>query len=359
MTQRQNCCKSEQHNEAVANQPTGYVVGIDIGGTNLRLALADRSGAVLARRSSSTVGVCGVHEVMPFIVDGVKQLLTEVSAPPDALKAIAAGAPGITDFDAGIVIATSYLMGWRNVPLRDLLEDAFHVPAAVDNDVNLAAFGEAWSGAAKGTRDFVFIAIGTGIGAGIVLNGCPFRGMGWAAGEIGYTIVPGIPDMPQRQGEPGALESMIGGEGIKAQWLSLWRADCTALPSNLTATEIFDHALVGDPLARTILDRSASILSQVIVNVNLVLNCPLFVLGGGVGIHRALRDATETVLKQRNMRAQPQLLCSTLGADAQLTGALRLALDTADTRSDLFLNGEARKRLQLDGQTMAPSLGIT
>jgi len=345
MKQLQNCTNSAEQNEAVADEPTGYVVGIDIGGTSLRLALADRSGAVRARRSSSTVGVRGVDALMPFIVDGAKQLLAEVSAPPGALKAIAAGAPGITDFDAGIVIATSYLMGWRNVPLRDLLEDAFQVPAEVDNDVNLAAFGEGWAGAAKGTRDFVFIAIGTGIGAGIVLHDQPFRGMGWAAGEIGYTLVPGIPDMPQRQGEPGALESMIGGEGIKAQWLSLWRPDCTALPNNLTATEIFDHALSGDPLARAILDRSASILSQVIVNIDLVLNCPLFVLGGGVGVHRAFRDATEALLKKRNMRAQPQLLCSTLGADAQLVGAVRLALDTASTRPELSLNKEAYKSL--------------
>jgi glucokinase len=338
MTQPQIFSNSAEQEAASAKEHTGYVVGIDIGGTNLRLALADRSGTVLARCSSSTVGACGANAVMPLIVDGVKKLLAEVGAPSGALRAIAAGAPGITDCDTGTVIATSYLMGWRNVPLRDLLEDAFHVPAAVDNDVNLAAIGESWVGAAKGTRDFVFIAIGTGIGAGIVLNGRPFRGAGWTAGEIGYILVPGIPDMPHIQGEPGALESMIGGEGIKAQWQNLWRAEGTALPRNLTATEIFDHALAGDPLARTILDQSARLLSHAIVNIDMVLNCPLFVLGGGVGIHRAFRDATEALLKQRNMRAQPQLVCSALGAEAQLMGALRLALDTASTHPEPFLS---------------------
>src|SRR5882762_6433021 len=105
-------------------------------------------------------------------------------SPRHTLKSIAVGAPGITDVNEGIVIATSYLMGWRDVPLRALLENAFHVPAAIDNDVNLAAIGESWAGAAKGTRDFVFLAIGTGIGAGIMLNGHPFHGENWAAGEI-------------------------------------------------------------------------------------------------------------------------------------------------------------------------------
>lgn len=117
------------------------------------------------------------------------------------LKSIAAGAPGITDVNEGIVIATSYLMGWRDVPLRALLEDALHIPAAVDNDVNLAAIGESWCGAAKDEQNFVFLAIGTGIGAGIVLNGSPYRGTNWAAGEIGYMLVPGIPDIPGRAGQ--------------------------------------------------------------------------------------------------------------------------------------------------------------
>jgi glucokinase len=322
----------------LATEDTGYVAGIDIGGTNLRLVLADMRGAVVAKCSASTTNVRDANAVMTLISDGVRRLLREVSAPRGALRAVAAGAPGITDVDAGIVIATSYLMGWRDVPLRAMLEDALDAPAVVDNDVNLAAIGESWVGAAKGARDFVFLAIGTGIGAGIVLNGSPFRGMNWAAGEIGYMLVPGIPDTPYNHGKPGALESVIGGEGIKAQWRSLWSADSTALPKDLTATEIFDHALAGDSLAQTILDRSARLLSHVIYDIGLVLSCPLFLLGGGVGTHKGFCDATQNMLAQRNMRNQPVLRCSTLGADAQIMGALRLALDTAGARPVHFAN---------------------
>jgi glucokinase len=336
MTQWQTNGPVAAPQDSVATSDTGYVAGIDIGGTNLRLALADRSGAVVARWSSSTAGIRDAAAVMALIVDGMEMLLQQVNAPRTALKAVAAGAPGITDVDAGIVIATSYLMGWRDVPLRALLEEALHAPAAVDNDVNLAAIGESWTGAAKGVRDFVFLAIGTGIGAGIVLNSCPFRGAAWSAGEIGYMLVPGTPEMTGDDGEPGALESMIGGEGIKARWQRLWHADRTTLPKDLTATEIFDHALAGEPLAQMILQQSARMLSHAIYNMTLVLNCPLFVLGGGVGLHPALCDATQMLLEKWKVRGRPQLTRSTLGADAQLMGALRLALDTAGSRPALF-----------------------
>jgi len=330
--------------DSIATAEADYVVGIDIGATNLRLALADMTGAIVAKWGSSTVGVRGAEAVVEFIREGVENLLQQVSAPQHSLKAVAAGAPGITDVDAGIVIATSYLMGWRNVPLRMLLEQALHAPAMVDNDVNLAAIGESWAGAAKGISDFVFLAIGTGIGSSIVLNGMPFRGTTWAAGEIGYMLVPDTSDDAVNHGEPGALESLIGGEGIKTQWQKLWSTEHTSLPDDLTATEIFDHAEAGDPLARTILHQTARILSRAIYNVTLVLNCPLFVLGGGVGVHPVLRDATQSMLEQLNMRSQPQLTRSALGTDAQLMGALRSALDLAGSRSEVFANkGSARE----------------
>ena len=336
MTQRQAHSTIFVPQNSVATEETGYVVGMDLGASNLRLALADTSGAVIAKWSSSIVGVRDANAVISLVKDGVESLLQRVSASRHALKAIAAGAPGITNVDAGVVIATSYLLGWRDVPLRALLEDAFHAPAAVDNDVNLAAIGESWTGAAKGARDFVFLAIGTGIGASIVLNGSAYRGRAWAAGEIGYMLVPGTPTVPGNHGEPGALENIIGGEGIKTQWQKLWSSDSTALPKDLTATQIFDHALEGDSLAQTILQQTARMLSYAIYNMTLVLDCPLFVLGGGVGMHQALCDATQNMLGQLNMRSQPQLTRSALGTDAQLMGALRLALDTVGSRSEFF-----------------------
>lgn len=318
-----------------------YVIGVDIGGTNLRLALATPAGSIVDRWSASTVGIRVADEVVDLIRSGVDHLLEKSSIPRSSLRAIAAGAPGVTDVNSGIVIATSYLLGWRDVPLRALLEDSLGIPAAIDNDVNLAALGESWAGAAQGISNFVFLAIGTGLGAGIFLNGEPFHGSGWTAGEIGYMLLPGTPDQPADRGEPGALEGLIGGEGIKFQWQSRWTETGTPLPKDLNATQIFDHALAGDPFAQAVLQQTARLLASAIYNIALVLNCPLFVLGGGVGSHPALSSATQQILKDWGDRVDAELTQSTLGTEAQMMGAIRLALNTANVR-----NLETRGRLE-------------
>jgi glucokinase len=326
----------QQHSAsiAMATQPNAsqpsYVIGVDIGGTKLRLALADISGTVLARWSASTVDIRNADKVVLLIAQGVDILLAEVNANRRTLRAIAAAAPGITDPDRGIVVATSYLMGWINVPLRALLEAELNIPAAIDNDVNLAALGEGRAGIAQGTPDFVFLAIGTGLGAGILLNNQIFRGHAFIAGEIGYILVPGVSEDPIPRGQPGALEQIIGGEGIKSQWQRHWNPSLTKLPLSAAPTEIFDEAITGDTLAQQVLVSTARALSYAIYNIALILNCPLFVFGGTVGLHPALIEATRHALQQRSVRVQPQLLPSALGSDAQLIGAIRLALDTAN-----------------------------
>ncbi len=311
---------------------TGYVVGVDIGGSNLRLALAGMDGKVLAKWAVSTEGIRDPQVVVRLIEEGVDDLLQQNHLSRSLLLAVAAGAPGVTNVDQGVVIATSYLMGWRDVPLRALLESRLGVPAVVENDVNTAAIAESRIGAGQGIRDFVFIAVGTGIGAGIVLNGRLFHGMSWSAGEIGYMLVPGTSVSPVEKGQPGALESVVGGEGIKAQWQSLWSQERTPLPRDLVATQIFDHALEGDSLAQTVLRKSAQTLAYAIYNLAVVLNCPLVVLGGSVGMHPALCNSTQEILAQRNKRLLPKLVRSTLGPEAQVNGAIQLALDAAASR---------------------------
>src|ERR1700686_4384662 len=171
MTQLQSYSSGALSQDPLSVADSGYVIGVDLGGTNLRLALADMAGSVLGRWSDVTAGVTDPHAVVSLICTGVEQLLLQTSIPRTSIRAIAAGAPGITNAESGVVIATSYLMGWRNVPLRELLESRLGIPAAVDNDVNVAAIGESSMGAAKQAGDFVFVAIGSGVGAGIGLNG--------------------------------------------------------------------------------------------------------------------------------------------------------------------------------------------
>ncbi len=313
-------------------EENGYVVGVDIGGTNLRLALADMGGNVVGKWAVSTAGIRDPEIVVHSIEQGVDALFAQHRLSRTLLRAIAAGAPGVTDVDRGIVIATSYLMGWRDVPLRRMLEERLGVPAAVENDVNTGAIAESRIGAGKGVRDFVFLAVGTGIGGGIVLNGKLFQGMGWSAGEVGYMLVPGTSVAEIGSGEPGALESVVGGEGIKAQWQSGWSADRTNLPKDLMATQIFDHAVAGDALAQTVLHKSAQTLAYAIYNLAVVLNCPLFVLGGSIGMHTAFWQLTRKILFERDKGLRPELVRSTLGSDSQIYGAIHLALDAASSR---------------------------
>jgi glucokinase len=302
-----------------------YVLGVDIGGTNLRVALADVSGKILARTSSTTTNVRDAHLVVARIRECADQLLQQAGIPRDAVAAIGAGAPGVTNAETGVVIVTSYLMGWRDVPLKSMLEEAMGIPAAVDNDVNLAALGESFFGAANGIPDFVFLAVGTGVGAGIILRGELFQGTAWTAGEIGYMLVPGVSERPAEPGQPGPLEGLVGGEGLRQKWLSLWNSTQTALPQNLTATQIFDGAVDGDLLANSLLDCAASTLACAIFNMTLILNTPLFILGGSVGLHPALRDRTQSAVDAHARRLRPRLVISTLANDAQIMGAIRLA----------------------------------
>jgi glucokinase len=306
---------------------------VDIGGSNLRIALADMNGTVLGKWSASTKKTSSPDMVIDQIRKGVKNLLEHAPVSRRSLLAVAVGAPGITDGDAGVVITTSYLKGWKDVPLRRLLESALRIPAAVENDVRMAAIGENWKGAAQGVGNFVFLAIGTGIAAGVFANGRLIHGTDWTAGEVGYMHVPGAPETAARRGAPGSLESVIGGEGIRKQWLRSCNGTGVGVTRNLTATEIFEHASAGDLVAKGVLNRSAKILAYAVYNISLVLNCGLFILGGGVGMSTPLRDATQRFLEKYNEPVQPKLMVSSLGQDAQLVGAIRLALSKADHQS--------------------------
>jgi glucokinase len=319
---------------------------VDIGGSNLRVALADGEGVVLGKWTSTTKRTSSPQAVVQQIRTGVNHLLLQTAVPRTSLLAVAAGAPGVTDRAAGIVFATSYLKGWKDVPLGRLLESALKIPAVVENDVKLGAIGENWMGAARGVRDFVFLAIGTGIAAGIFVNGQLLHGPDWVAGEVGYMMVPGTPELPAERGTPGALEGMIGGQGLREQWFSLSGRKRTGRVRELTATGIFYHALAGDPRAKVVLERSARILAYAVYNISAVLNSSLFVLGGGVGRNGTLIAATERVLEPYTQPSHPKLISSALGQDAQLVGAVRLALDAAESRAVRRV-GDGRGRLAL------------
>lgn len=321
------------------NARHGYVIGADIGGSTVRLALADLSGAIVGHSSAGLRSNRSPEAVTSIIAAGIQQLSRDHKVTEKKILAIAAGAPGITDVNAGRVLSAPNLTSWHDVPLRDLLQDKTGIPTIVENDVNLAALGESWRGAARDVANFVFLAIGTGAGAGVVLDGRLHHGATWSAGEVGYMMLPGLSSEAPAHLRVGALESVIGGRPIEQAWAELDGA--AASGKKLTATAIFNLAAEGNDRAREVLSRTAGFLAMAITNLSLVLDLSLVVLGGGVGSHPALVESTRRAL-ERNEFARPHVVVSRLGPAAQIYGAIWLALQAAEEHG--FRRGVVRRR---------------
>ncbi len=244
---------------------------------------------------------------------------------------ITVGAPGITDVERGVVLAAPNLDGWSNIPLRTLVEQELQLTATIENDTNLAALGEWSKGVARGVDDFLFLAIGTGVGAGVFLRGALYHGVTWSAGEIGYLPVPGRPRQALRMADTGQLEQAIGGDGIEAMWRLLTRREQAVAEPNLRPTQIFDLAEQGHRVAGEVLHAVARTLATAVETVAALFNPQMIVLGGGVGSHPALCRTTTALLQDSDF-SLPALRSSTLGTQAQLFGAVSVALATADAR---------------------------
>jgi glucokinase len=307
------------------NAQSGYVVGVDIGGSSVRVALADLTGKIVRRWSAQLNSDRTPQRVTDVIAEGVTVVRERQGIQAKKILMIAAGAPGITDVHSGRVLSAPNLTKWRDVPLRDLLREKTHIPSTIENDVNLAALGESWCGVASEFRDFVFLAIGTGVGAGIVVNGQLHHGANWSAGEVGYLLLPELGAEPLSISRPGSLESMIGGPAIESDWL----ATVGKGRGPATCSEIFSKAAGGDPAARKLLDRTARHLANTITNLSLILDASVVVLGGGLGTNQVLLEAIRKLV-QKNQFARPKVLSSSLGVEAQLQGAIQVALQLAE-----------------------------
>jgi glucokinase len=311
------------------NETYGYVAGVDISGTLIRAGMADLSGQLLGE-STGEIG----DRIWPMaVVDRIGVMLAalreQLRIPAKRMLAVGAAAPGITDVAAGLVVSVPSMTGWENVPLGQLLAEKLGVHVIVENDVNLAALGEHSYGIAQGERNFVFVHVGRGVGAGLIINGQVHHGPEWTAGEIGYLLVSGSLQ-PVRKSQVGALEAAIGTCGIERQWRELAAGNGDAHPTGLTGSEILDRAAQGDPLAQRIVGKTSEYLAMVCSYLSLILNCSLIVFGGELGIHPVLLQATSARLEEHDF-AHPRLAITQLGTKAPLRGAMRLALEEAET----------------------------
>jgi glucokinase len=268
-----------------------YVLGVDIGGTNLVVGAVSHDGRrVLGLHSELTGAIHGADHVIDRIVGMAKHAIAETSVTdPDArVIGVGIGSPGPLDTKRGIVILTPNL-GWTNMPVRDRIAERLELPASLDNDANCAMAGEWWVGAAQGARHAVTFTLGTGIGGGIVVDGKLLHGASDVAAEVGHITI----ETNGRRcgcGNDGCLEAYASGPAIARRTIEALEAGAESSLrlvvlndlSQITAQTVYAAAAAGDPLALEVVQETAKYLGVGVANLINILNPEVVVICGGV-----------------------------------------------------------------------------
>ncbi|HUN61868.1 MAG TPA: ROK family transcriptional regulator [Candidatus Sulfotelmatobacter sp.] len=306
----------------------GCVAGLEIASDAVLFLLTDLDGHELARantaiswNSSKPSAICSQ------ITKELRSLIRRQKHAEEQLLGVAVGVPAIVNVDEGTVLALSSLKAWNHVPLRSMLSRDLKCQVTIDNDTNLAALGEYNRGAAQGESNFVFITIGEGVGAGIFLDGKIYRGSQWSAGEIGYLRVPHIAREHPTIHEYGRLEKVLGASGILRSWHAASKQGRSKSKPARPA-DVFNLAIDGNARAKKILLHRATILSDIILDLALILNPSLILLGGEVGGHPRLLQEVNALLKGSEF-AVVRVLPGALGTSAVLWGAVHVAMESA------------------------------
>ena len=318
--------------DEAADQP---ILAIDLGGTQIRAAHVDPDATVACRRAVDTDDEEGVDAV----VSRICELAAAVRA--DALAAGLAGptgvgisSPGPLDPWRGVVVAPPNLAGWHNVPLAARMEAALGLPAFLERDTNVAVMAEWRFGAARGTRDAVYVTVSTGIGGGIVLNGRPLQGLDGTAGEVGHMTVE-LDGPLCGDGMPGHAEAIGSGTAIAREGRSLLASGAAPVLARLvpdadsvSAADVARAADQGDAACRAVLDRAWTAVGAMCASLVNVLNPEVIVLGGSIATHRPeLIAAVRDEIDRRAFAAPARRVRVTLadhGDDVSLIGSLAI-----------------------------------
>ena len=294
-----------------------FVFGVDLGGTKIAAALADVACNIVAERTIATDqrgGAAVIRQVAQLLHD----LTGEAGLQPAHVALAVLGSPGVLDSAGGLGFAPN-VAGLETLDVPAALRTALGCPVEIENDVNLAVLGERWRGSASGCEHVAFIALGTGVGLGLVSGGRLMRGARGAAGEIAYLPFGSDPasETGRRQ---GALEDAIGAAGIARRYAANGGAAGTPV------TSIFDALVAGDPAAFQSLDETAALLARAILSIVAVIDPERVLLGGSIGARQEMVDLVRrhyAVIAPAPLAIEP----STLGSRAGLVGALAVALN--------------------------------
>ncbi|MFB7470794.1 ROK family protein [Kitasatospora sp. NPDC056184] len=300
----------------------GVVLGLDLGGTVVKAALFGPDGTALAVTHRPTDARRGPEAVVESLLDIVSESQAAAAARGTPVRAVGVASCGIVDERAGVAVFSA-AFGWRDVPLRRLVAERAGVPVALGHDVRAGGIAEARLGAGRGHEVFLFVPIGTGVGAAVMIGGRPFGGAHWQAGELGHLVVrPG--GEPCGCGQRGCVSTIVGGPAVLRHYRALAGADGPADAAGVAAL-----AREGDPDAVRVWSEVVEVLAESLAVAVTLFDPSAIVLGGGLaGAGGLLFDPLREQLAARlAFQVVPEVRPAELAYEAGCLGAALLARD--------------------------------
>lgn len=302
---------------------SSYGVAVDMGASHIRFVLANDQAEILGEIRDRVIAQSGPQGILNQIRDGIARMLAPLPG-REGFRGIAIGVPGAVQPRNGRIIDANNVPGWEQVDLGQDLEAYFDAPVYLDNDANMAALGEHWRGIAKGVDNFVFVALGTGVGAGLVFNGRICRGRMGRAGEI-FRMNLEWPRWQEDFGDTGHFERYVSGMGLAMEGhIALGRnGQPPNLPDQRDARFVFDAMEHGNREAEALVERCFTMLGVGVANLISVLDPELIVFNGGLvrGAPEKLMTTVDRVVRSIHSNPPPVKM-SSLGDRAQIWGAL-------------------------------------
>ncbi|HEM2778512.1 TPA: ROK family glucokinase [Streptococcus suis] len=314
------------------------IIGIDLGGTSVKLAILTTEGEIQEKWSIKTNILDDGSHIVPDIIDSIQHRFETHGLTKDDFLGVGMGSPGVVDSEAGTVIG-AYNLNWKTLQLvKDQFESALGLPFFIDNDANVAALGEQWVGAGNNNPNVVFMTLGTGVGGGVIAAGNLIRGVKGAGGELGHITVDFDEPFACTCGKKGCLETVASATGIvnlSRRYADQYAGDAKLKQmiddgQDVTAKDVFDLAKEGDDLALIVYRHFSEYLGVACANIAAVLNPAYIVLGGGVSAAgEFLLDGVRKVFAENSfpqIKESTQIVLATRGNDAGVLGAASLVL---------------------------------
>ncbi|MDE2216802.1 MAG: ROK family protein [Planctomycetota bacterium] len=304
-----------------------YVIGIDLGGTNLKAGLVDKGGKITHRLSIKTNYNADPQAISNQIFELIYEIIKEAHVKKSDIIGVGLGSPGLIDKKGDTIIFSPNLPRWRNIPIKLLVTERFNTPCVLENDANAAAWGEKWVGAGKDVSSLVMLTLGTGIGGGIVIGNKLWRGANNVAAEIGHMIIQ--MDGPKCScGNNGCIEAYASATAMVRRFKELLKSGVSSSLKDsreITAKIINDAAFQGDKASLDVIEETGRYLGIALVNIMHILNPEMIVLTGGmIGSGELLMNPIRQVTKQKAFEASykdTKIVFSQLGNDAGIIGA--------------------------------------